>query len=333
MRTTALDGLPGVPRISRIGLGTWQFGAREWGYGDSYANREAAAIVRRALDLGITLFDSAEAYGWGRSERILGEAVAGRRGEAVLATKLLPVAPFAPAVEWRGKRSASRLGVKRIDLYQLHWPNPAVSLSTTMSGMRRLQDGGVVAEVGVSNFGLARWRAAERALGTRVLSNQVQYSLVSRRPEDDLIPYAEAGGRLVIAYSPLAQGLLSGRYHEGNAPGGVRAANPLFLPENLRRVAPLLDTLREVAAGHAGAGATPSQVALAWTIRSPVVAAIPGAASVAQLESNAAAGELTLADDEVAALSAAASAFHPVGAMERARGLAGRLAGAARARR
>lgn len=299
--------LAGTPKISAIGLGTWQFGSREWGYGESYANEEAGKILRRALDLGITLIDSAEAYGLGRSERIVGQALAERRDEAFLATKLFPVAPLAPVVELRGSASARRLGVDRLDLYQVHQPNPVVSDTTIMKGMRRLQDTGLVGEVGVSNYPLKRWRRAETALGRRVLSNQVCYNLVERSPEQGLVPFAAAYDRLVIAYSPLAQGLLSAKYDADNRPSnGVRAGNPLFLPENLRRAEPLLATLREVADAH---GATPAQVALAWVINRPNVVAIPGASSVAQLESNAAAAELELADDEDAALTSASDAF------------------------
>ncbi|MGH3208648.1 MAG: aldo/keto reductase [Trebonia sp.] len=300
-----------TPKISKIGLGTWQFGAREWGYGEDYAGQQARSIVRRALDLGVTLFDTAEMYGFGRSERILGEAL-GERPEspAFLATKLFPVLPLAPVVEQRGVASAGRLGTRHIDLYQVHWPNPLVSDGTIMRGMRTLQRVGLVGEVGVSNYPLARWQAAERALGGRVLSNQVRYSLADRAPEKDLLPFAADAGRVVIAYSPLAQGLLSGRYDRANRPANrVRAGNPLFLPENLDRAGELIGVLREVADAHE---ATPAQIALAWVIRHPAVTAIPGASSVEQLESNVAAAEIDLSGDEYAALSAAAGRFHPV---------------------
>jgi len=297
-------------RISRIGLGTWQFGSREWGYGTSYAGQEAQAIVRRALELGVTLFDTAEIYGFGRSERILGQALGEDRESAFLATKLFPVLPVAPVVEQRAVASANRLGVGRLDLYQVHQPNPVVRDGTIMRGMRALQRVGLVGEVGVSNYSLDRWRAAEAALGSQVLSNQVQYSLVVRSPEQDLLPFAETTGHLVIAYSPLAQGLLSGRYDRDNRPANrVRAANALFLPENLERAGELIATLREVADAHA---ATPAQVALAWTIHRPAVVAIPGASTLAQLENNVAAADIDLTDGEYQALSAAADRFRPV---------------------
>jgi aryl-alcohol dehydrogenase-like predicted oxidoreductase len=297
-------------KISKIGLGTWQFGSKEWGYGDGYAGSVARDIVRRAVELGVTLFDTAEVYGLGRSERILGEALGERRESVFLATKILPVLPIAPVVEQRAVASANRLGTRLLDLYQVHGPNPLVSDGATMRGMRALQRVGLVGEVGVSNYPLARWKAAEEALGTRVLSNQVRYSLADRAPEKDLLPFAAEAGRVVIAYSPLAQGLLSGRYDRSNRPANrVRASNPLFLPENLDRANELIVALREVADAHQ---ATAAQIALAWVIRHPAVTAIPGASTVEQLEGNVAAADIDLSDDEYAALSAASDRFRPV---------------------
>jgi aryl-alcohol dehydrogenase-like predicted oxidoreductase len=300
----------GEVRVSAIGLGTWQFGSTEWGYGRDYSEREAGAIVKRALDVGITFFDTAEIYGFGRSERILGKALAGRRDGAFIATKLFPVVPVGPVVLQRARASARRLGIDTIDLYQIHQPNPVVPLSSTMPAFAQLMDEGTLSHAGVSNFSLARWQAAERALGRPVLSNQVRYNLVDRRPERDLVPWAQSHDRLVIAYSPLAQGLLSGKYAPDRLPSGmVRAASPAFMPENLRRVQPLVDTLAQVAKAH---DATPSQVALAWLIRRPNVVVIPGASSVAQVEANAAAADIVLSDDEDGALVAASDAFRPV---------------------
>jgi len=296
-------------RLSAIGLGTWQFGSREWGYGARYADNDAAEILVRALELGVNLIDSAEMYAFGQSERIVGRALTGRRTGAFVATKILPVVPLSPVVVQRGRASRARLGIDAIDLYQLHWPNPVVPLSQQMDGMRRLLKEGVIRHVGVSNYSLARWQAAERALGQPVLSNQVQYSLVARGPDRDLVPWAKTHDRVVIAYSPLGQGLLSGRYDETNAPSDVRAGNALFLPANLHAAVPLLTALREVGAAH---DATPAQVALAWVIRHPNVVAIPGASSVGQLEQNVAAADLELSEDEQRRLTAASDAFRPV---------------------
>jgi aryl-alcohol dehydrogenase-like predicted oxidoreductase len=310
MRYIEVNGV----RLSVIGLGTWQFGSKEWGYGKDYAHTEAAAILGRALDLGINLVDTAEIYGRGESERIVGRLlnappVPGRRGEAFVATKVLPIVPTATYVERHGRASAARLGIAKIDLYQIHFPNPALPVSQQMDGMRRLQKAGIVTSVGVSNYSLAKWKAAERALGSPVLSNQVQYSLVARKPDKDVVPYAQQNDRLVIAYSPLGMGLLSGRYDANHPPkGSARLNNALFLPENLELARPLIDAVREIAAAH---DATPTQVALAWVVQHPNVVAIPGASSVAQLEANAAAADLELSIDDVARLTDASDAFKP----------------------
>ena len=310
MRYLSAGTDPKTTSMSRIGLGAWQFGSAEWGYGRDYAGQEAHAIVRRALELGVTLFDTAEIYGFGRSERILGAAIGEDRDSVFLATKLFPLLPVAPVVEQRAVASANRLGTRRLDLYQVHQPNPVVRDGTIMRGMRALQQVGLVSEVGVSNYSLDRWRAAEHALGSRVLSNQVRYNLVDRSPEQYLLPFAESTGHIVIAYSPLAQGLLSGKYDRDHRPANrIRASSPLFLPENLDRAGDLIATLREVADAHA---ATQAQIALAWVIHHPAVVAIPGASSVGQLESNVAAADIDLTEQEYQALHAAAVRFRPV---------------------
>jgi aryl-alcohol dehydrogenase-like predicted oxidoreductase len=307
MRYLDIDGA----KVSVIGLGTWQFGSKEWGYGADFAEREAPAIVKRALDLGVTLIDTAQAYGFGRSEKIVGKAICGRREGLFVATKFLPVLPVAPMVARQARGSAARLGVEEIDLYQAHWPNPAFPTGMVMRALRPLQDAGLVRHIGVSNFSLKRWAKAERVLGRPVLTNQVRYNLVARDPENDLIPYAEQAGRLIIAYSPLGKGLLSGGYNRDKRPSDmVRKASPMFRPEALDRVVPLAETLRDVARAH---DATSAQVALAWVVRKPCVIAIPGASSVAQLEANAAAADLDLSEEEVTALNETSAAVVAAG--------------------
>lgn len=302
MQSVEVAGL----RVSRIGLGTWQFGSREWGYGESYASEVAPALLRRAVELGITMVDTAEAYGPGRSERIIGAALAAMAPEArarlLVATKFLPIAPAEPILAWQAAGSRRRLGVAALDLYYAHWPNPLVSPRRVMQALRPLLASGVVRRVAVSNYSLEQWRVAERALGAPVVANQVRFSLLSPGPARDLIPYAAGADRLVVAYSPLAQGLLSGTAGAGPV-RGARALNPLFRPEGRRRMATLLEALREIGAVH---GATSAQVALAWVLHHPNTAVIPGARTLNQLEENAAAAELELSDAEFGRLSAEA---------------------------
>lgn len=283
----------GGARMSAVGLGAWQFGSTEWGYGSEYARHEAVRIVHRALDLGVSLIDTAEIYGLGRSEKIVGEAIKGRRDQVFLATKLFPVG-LPVQVASKARASARRLGVDRIDLYQQHWPSPMFPPGATMTRMRRLVEKGLVSHVGVSNHSLAEWQAAEKAFGGPVLSNQVQFSLLNRMPERDLVPWAKANGRVVIAYSPLAQGLLSGRY-QTSAPRNFRRVRPAFSAGSRARLQPLITALTEVGARH---GLTAAQVALAWLIRRPNVVVIPGASSVRQLEQNAAAADIELSDED-----------------------------------
>ena len=298
-------------RISAIGLGCWQFGSSDWGYGKSYGETTAVELVHTALDLGVNLIDTAEIYARGASEAIVGRALEGRRDEAFVATKVFPVWPTASRVEEHGRLSALRLGVDLIDLYQVHWPNPLVSLHSTMSGMHRLQDAGTVHHVGVSNFSAERWSAAERELGSAVLSNQVHFSLLRRKPDAANVPYAQAHDRVVIAYSPLEQGVLGGRYDATHLPPGpARRNNPLCLAENLERATPIIEALRRVAQAH---DATPAQVALAWLIRKPNVVAIPGASSLDQLRHNVAAADLDLTGDEADELTAESERFTPIG--------------------
>ena len=287
----------GGARLSVIGLGTWQFGSTEWGYGREYADRVAGEIVHRALDLGVNLVDTAEIYGLGRSERIVGEAIRGRRDSVFLATKLFPVGlPFRARA--RARASLRRLGVDKVDLYQQHWPNPLFSPGLLMPRFRKLVDEGLVRHAGVSNHNLAQWQACEKAFGGAILSNQVRFSLLDRRPERELVPWAQGEGRVIIAYSPLGQGLLSGRYQDA-APANFRRARGDFSSSARARREPLVAALREIASGHS---ATPAQVALAWLVQKPNVVAIPGASSVQQLEENAAAADVMLSGDEVARL-------------------------------
>jgi len=283
----------GGARVSAIGLGCWQFGSREWGYGGEYANREAGKIVGRALELGINLLDTAEIYGPWRSERIVGEAIRGHREQVFVATKLFPVG-LAFMVRGRACGSARRLGVDHIDLYQQHWPSALFSARSTMPRFRRLVESGLVRHAGVSNHSLAQWQACDEALGGPVLSNQVRYSLAHREPERELIPWAQRNGRILIAYSPLGQGLLSGKYRD-SGPRNFRRFSGDFSAGARRRREPLIAKLVEIGKHH---DATPAQVALAWLVAKPNVVAIPGASNVSQVEENARAADLELTAPE-----------------------------------
>ncbi len=296
MRYTKIGG----DRVSVIGLGAWQFGAREWGWTEA-ALDTAVGIVHRALELGINLIDTAELYGFGRSEEILGAALQGRREQVFLATKVFPLLPLSSRVRRSAEASLERLKMDRLDLYQLHFDNRLFPLWLQMGGLRELQKAGLTRHAGVSNFGLERWRKAEKILGSPIASNQVEYHLLKRGAEK-MFDWARANDRAIIAYSPLAQGLLSGRHSA--APSDARRANPLFRQKNIAKAKPVLEALAAVAKRH---GATLAQTALAWVIQGPNVVAIPGAKSVRQLEENAAAADLKLSKDDLALLDLVSS--------------------------
>jgi aryl-alcohol dehydrogenase-like predicted oxidoreductase len=302
MRYIEMDGL----RVSRIGLGTWQFGSREWGYGEAYATETAPALLRRAIELGIAMIDTAEAYGPARSEAIIGDELGGltdgQRAGLTIATKFLPIAPAERVVAWQCAGSRRRLRTDRLDLYYVHWSNPFVSPRRVGQAVRPLLRDGLVRRFAVSNYSIAQWRAFERGLGAAAVANQVQFSLVSPGPAQDLVPYAADHDRLIVAYSPVGRGVLAGR-------------DPASLPparrSSLRRAAgdgigSLQRALAEIAIRNA---ATPAQVALAWVLAHPNTVAIPGARTIEQLELNAAAADLDLSDEEIARLTDLATAF------------------------
>lgn len=298
----------GGDRVSAIGLGAWQFGAKEWDWQPSLRD-QAIRIIHRAIELGVNLIDTAELYGRGESESIVGEAIDGRRDDVFLASKVFPSLPLPKRIQRAAAASLERLRTDRMDLYQIHFPNPVIPLGVQMKGMRAVRDAGQTKHIGVSNFTLRRWRKAEAALGAPVMTNQVSYSLLRRKP-DCLLPWASANKRVVIAYSPLAQGLLSGKYGAQNAPGDVRSFNMLFTRTNMEAARPVLTAVHEVAKAH---GATSAQIALAWLLHHPQIVAIPGARTLSQMEENAAAADIRLSEDQYQRLTAAADGFHRAG--------------------
>ena len=261
------------------------------------------------------MFDTAEVYGFGRSERILGAALraSGGTDDVVVATKVFPVVPTAAVVQQRGVASAQRLGVQTIDLYQVHQPNPVVRDGTTMRGMRALRDVGIVDEVGVSNYPLRRWQRSEVELGGRVLTNQVQFSLVSRGADGGDAAVGAADRARRDRLQPAGPGPAVGRATTpSTAPtDGVRAANAMFLPENLRRAGPLLSA---AARGAPAAHDVDRRRRSRW----PWTGAPPARRRDPRRVERGAGGEQRARRrtsrwraDEYGALTAAAEAFHP----------------------
>jgi aryl-alcohol dehydrogenase-like predicted oxidoreductase len=295
-------------RLSALGIGAWQWGDRFfWGYGQSYADADLQAAFAETLKAGINFIDTAELYGPWTSERKLGEFIrrSAVRDKVIVATKFYPF-PW----RWRRgdllralRRSLKRLGLQQVDLYQTHWPHPPVPVETWMEAMADAVGDGLTRSVGVSNYSADQMKRSHDTLARRgipLASNQVQYSLLHRLPErNGVLATCRELGVTLIAYSPIAKGILSGKYTPGRPPPGLRAVR--YNREYLARVQPLIGLVKEIGQAR---GKTPSQVALNWLICKGAVP-IPGAKNVRQAQENAGALGWRLAESEVAALDAA----------------------------
>lgn len=286
------------PHISEIGLGTWQFGSSTyWGYASGDGRARWESVFFKALEVGINFIDTAELYGWGRSEELIGEFLNKskyERDELVIASKYWPFRISTNCIFKAAENSRRRLGVDAIDLYQIHWPNPFAPIKNVMRNMEKLIKKGVIRNIGVSNFNPSLLHKAREHLSfSDIVSDQVHYNLIKRKPEKNgLLSLCQREGITVIAWSPLEQGLLL----PGKKVRGIRRFRPSFWEINRNRLIPIYDAVGRIA--HAR-GASPAQVLLAWLLAHESVTAIPGASSTEQVISNAAASEISLTEHEM----------------------------------
>jgi aryl-alcohol dehydrogenase-like predicted oxidoreductase len=285
------------PKVSSVGIGMWQAGGKAWG--SDVRDADCRKAMERAVELGINLADTAEAYGDGHSETVMNRAIRDvGRDRVFVATKVGGWHLRADDVKKACEGSLKRLGVRELDLYQVHWPDPwsQVPLRETMKALEALH-------VGVSNFAVRDLEEARQHLSRiDIASNQVRYNMLQREVEAEVVPYCRREGIAILAWSPIGKGILSGKYHNGKRPKDrVRSDEDLFKPVNIRRTAPLIAQLRRVAKSR---GKTPAQVALAWLRRHPHVIPIPGAKRPAQAEENAGASGWSLTASELRALDA-----------------------------
>lgn len=285
-----------------MGLGAWQWGDRiVWGYQSGKSDSGIREAFDVSLNMGIRFIDTAEVYGSGRSERMLGQFLKETEQPILVATKFFPwpwrfSKGFIPRAL---KGSLERMGIDAVDLYQIHWPSVVMSPETSMDGMAECVKQGLARTVGISNFWEKNMLRAYSALaqkGVPLASNQLPFSLLNREAEKNgtLARCKELGIRF-IAYSPLAQGLLTGKYSVENPPSGVRASS---YADTLKKLPPVIKALQEVAQNH---GKTVSQVALNWVICKGALP-IPGAKNAKQAEDNAGGAGWRMTDDEVAKL-------------------------------
>ena len=296
-------------RVAPLGVGAWAWGTKLlWGYGGSYGREDAEGALRASLRSGVELVDTAEIYGNGASERIIGEILRSSDLERkpVIATKFAPL-PYRldPRSLLRAlDGSLRRLGLESVDLYQVHFPSPLLKIEGLMDALAEAVREGKTKAVGVSNYGASQMRRAHERLaahGVSLASNQVRYSLLDRSPETGgVLDACRELGVTLIAYSPLAQGLLTGKYRPGVRPAGLaRRFDRRFGAQGLKEVEPVVSTLERIARAR---GKTPSQVALNWLITQQNVLAIPGAKNEAQALQNAGALGWSLSPEEVGEL-------------------------------
>jgi len=286
-----------------MGLGAWQWGDRVvWQYGHGYSEIQVREAFQVAIAEGIRFIDTAEIYGNGLSERLLGGFLQETNQPVLIATKFFPW-PWRftkGAIPKALKGSLSRLKVESIDLYQIHWPTPVMGTDRVMQGLAECVKSGLTRTVGVSNYGQSRLLAAYSSLSRHnvpLASNQVHYSLLNRAVEKDgtFARCKELGIRL-IAYSPIEKGLLAGKYSPENPPPGSRARQYAGL---LPKLPPLIKEMTLIGQDHGGK--SNSQVALNWVICKGALP-IPGAKNADQALENAGALGWRLTEDEVAKL-------------------------------
>ena len=287
--------------ISPIVFGTWQAGKRGWvGIEDG----EVIAAMRAALDLGVTTFDTAEIYGDGYAEELVGRALADVRDRVVIATKVFPTHLKGPEVFAACEQSLRRLQTDAIDLYQIHWPAGAfnselVPIGETMAALNQLQEQGKIRAIGVSNF--SQPQLAEAMTYGRIDSLQPPYSLFWRGAETELLPYCVDHQLTVLAYSSLAQGLLTGKFGPGHhfPAEDIRSKNRLFQPPLYDQAQLALAQLQPIAERYQ---ISLGNLALAWLMAQPQTVAIVGARNPAQAQHNARSTEVSLSPEDLQAI-------------------------------
>jgi len=285
-------------QITPIIMGTWQAGKTMW---TGIEDAETISALRAAVDAGITTIDTATVYGNGHSERVIAKALGDQRKNLVYATKVFANQMAYDQVLASCEQSLRDLNTDWIDLYQIHWPSGAfgsaiVPIEETMRAMTDLKEQGKIRAVGVSNF--SKDQIAEAMEYGRIDSLQPPYSLFWRHLENDAMPYCRENDVTILAYSPMAQGILTGKFGPNHTfeKGDHRSASRLFQPELWSRVQAALDKLRPIAARN---DISLGQLALAWIISQENACAIAGARSADQVRQNAAAGDIVLSTEDL----------------------------------
>ncbi|AKA48508.1 hypothetical protein IX51_04665 [uncultured archaeon] len=290
-------------KVPVVGFGAWQAGKSGWG--EDYTDEDSIKAIRYSLDHGVNFIDTAEVYGYGHSEEVVAKAMEGyARDDVVIATKVAGYHFRYKDVIKAAENSLKRLNTDYIDLYQLHWPDNYTPVGETMSAMEQLVKEGKIRNIGLCNFPrpLVEEIYAKKSPDLPIVSNQMRYNMIQREVEGELYPYMKQKGISMIAWSPIAKGLLTGKYNEGNIPGDeIRKGDALFTKDNLKRLTGLLNEISEISEKH---GKTMAQVSLNYLISKEAIV-IPGAKNVKQAEENMGAAGWKLSKSEVDSLDRA----------------------------
>lgn len=291
--------------VPALGVGVWSWGDRSiWGYGISYTRADITQAYKACLDAGLNFFDTAEIYGGGESERILGECMREDGRSVIVASKFAPLPNRFSASKLLDALDASlqRLGVSSIDLYQIHFPYTFLNKIALMDMMAKAFNAGKICAIGVSNYNVEQMREAHARLaryGIPLASNQVHYSLLHRKPEDNgVLDACRELDVALIAYSPLQQGLLTGKYRAGQSITmiGMRRFSRAYGTAALNKIEPLLQTMETTGKAR---GKTTAQVALNWLLaKDEHIIPIPGAKNARQATDNAGAVGWRLSEEE-----------------------------------
>ncbi len=260
-------------KVSSIGLGAWQAGAQGWG---KVYDRDVKDAIRTSIDMGLNFIDTAEAYGDGHSESVIGEAIKDIRDDIIIATKVSGNHLRPDLIERALDGSLKRLQTSYVDLYQIHWPDIYTPLKDTMKTLEKLVNNGKIRYIGLSNFSVCQMEEARSYLSTTdIVSNQVRYNLIQREIELEIMPYQNKENIGIIAYSPLAQGLLTSKYdHIVLDNNDVRKSNKLFNDQNLKAMEPMVKTLKDISSEI---GKSIVQISINWLLNHDGVIPIPGA--------------------------------------------------------
>ena len=305
MRYTHLEALD--TKLSCLGLGGEQLSGHGWG---KVSERQMVEAVHKAIDSGVTFFDTAPVYGLGHSEEVLGKALGTARKNVIIATKVGLVwkknkyfekfTDSSPAnVEKEVDMSLKRLGSNYIDIYQIHWPDPNTPIEDTLFTMKKLRQSGKIRCIGCCNFSLELLKKAVEYGEIRTI--QIPYNLIDRKFESDLLPFCRENNIAVLAYSPIARGFLSGKY-DMNTTFGIddhrsRSGDEYFQGEAFAKNLSVLEKLKFVAKKL---NRTPAQIALRWVLENPcITSAIFGAKNTVQVEENVVASDFTLSQEDI----------------------------------